>query len=203
MIAGLIQVLTQFFFFFAAFIMLPVTVVSLIYGKLVGQIHFRVKEGPSLFEQKKPNPSVKGKMRWEEEQRKLFRVEEAASSSSTPNKELSAKDFGPTGELREERAEEQSTEEETETETEEETREEETEKSVFTLANNELEVEVSKDVEKEIEGIPVKISKGTKIKILKPGSKPPEAPVEETISEEEKKKKIEKLEKDPNLGVIG
>lgn len=214
MIESSLPFLTQFFFILSAFIMLPLTVIGFIYSKVTGQIVFRIEKAPSLFEQKKSNPAVKGEMpwlkglekngnqreeSWYEEQRSLFE-EESIVTSKPQESPLSAADFTPAGERRHEESPKRSTEDETETQA---TVEENKPEEPFTLKEGVLEVEVSEDVEKTTsEGIPIKIAKGTKVKVVAPGFTIVGEEGDEE-KEKEKEKKVKDLSEDAQLGAVG
>lgn len=194
----LFQFLTQFFFVLSV-TLLPITVVSLIYGKVSGSIVFHVEEAPSLFKQNKPNPAVGERPQpWYEEQKRLLSAESGSpvtSDARAPTEEVtSVQDFSPTGE-RKPRAPAPPAEA-----TQEEKNEEE---QSFQLVEKVFVAEVTEDVEKRTtEGIPIKITKGTKVKVAAPGVNIDEIGTEETAKEKEKEKKMKKLEQDPDLGTV-
>lgn len=213
MIPDVFPLLTQVFFV-SSVVMTPLMILSLIYGKITGQIVFRVKEGPSLFERKQPNPAVRKEMPWFEEQKRLFQTESSNVTSEavkTPNTEASSvKDFSPTGDRRVVDHTETVIEEPVEESVEEEEKEEEEEDRPFNIGEKFLLGEVTEDVERETaDGIPVTIKKGTAVKVLLPGFTIEEiedqAKVEgkKSVKEEKKKAKdLEKLSKDPDLGTV-
>ena len=208
--------LTQVFFV-SAVVTTAIMMVSLIYGKVTGQIVFKVEEAPSLFQLGKPNPSTEGKpMKWYEEQMKLFESEtkintrptvDPSSRSAQTTEELSVKDFLPTGELKETPVEEAP---EIPIETEEISVEEEKDETPFRLVEKTLAGTITEDVERVTpDGIPIKIAKGTEVKVLLPGftieeiGEEPKGEGKKTEKEEKKKsKQLGELEKDEELGTV-
>lgn len=159
-----------------------------------------------MFEQKQSNPFVRGKkMVWEEETRALFETESTTLNREPPlgprrasEEELSVKDFTPAGGRIEKPVKLESAAEEVTEEAEE------TPEQPFQLVDKVFEVEVTQDIEKTTpEGIPVKIAKGTRIKVAAPGYEFKETAGEEKQLEKEKKKKLDELGKDGDLGAVG
>lgn len=203
----ILQLLTQISWVLSL-ITLPLTGVGFLYAKWTGQIVFRVKEGPSLFEQKKPNPafSPEDKLSFEEEQKKFFGLDtspqqpSSASHKATPETESPEHPliWTPESVAKSEKLESPSPPPSPKTTN----KNEDPQPSPFQCTQKVFEAKTSEEFrERTKEGIPFVIAKDTPIQVAVSGALEdlPEGSKDKKVL---MNKKLEDLEKDEYLGDI-
>jgi len=206
----MIGLITQILFVISTFIMLPASVLGLCVAKFTGQIEtVSTEDEISPFKKGNPNPFVNQNMPWYAEQQKLLSsLEPLTTENLTSNvKEIEKEEdtsqssrlimtFQPLGEKKKEKESLKTKNEKVETRGRPPT-------PVFKTVDYMFEAEVSKDFEGKTEdGIPFRIKKGTKIRVVVPSAKHPEFLKYLKNFKVEKEEVLENLEEDEDLGVV-
>ena len=208
LIQQVLQTLTQILWVFSAFIMMPATIISLVFAKLTGQITGFEKDTVSPFQKGQPNPYVQTpSMPWYEEQKVLLNLEtpemEEKNVFEKPKPKLVKvvknspliMTFTPETKPVKTYKMENKKEEKSKVETRGRPP-----TPVFKSVDHIFEAVVPKDFEGRTEdGIPFQIKEGTKIRVAVPSTKLPEIL---GLIRQEKKEKIQDLEEDEDLGAV-
>lgn len=215
-----LQTITQFFWV-SATTMLPISILSILYGKLTGQIVFRIKEKLSPFQQKLPNPAIKIEdMRWLKDQEHFFEsteepeklTQEKLVKEDVSKMEDEAKYTLIDGQLKRIRPDEKKIKTDIpekrgrgrprKDSLPQKSIEKNEESVVFETVEQTLVGKVSENFKgKTKNGIPIEVEKGTPVQIVVKGKRLRSGKSED--EEEEKREKVEDLSGDPNLGAVG